>query len=140
MAAHGHDHSAHVFPVSMYAKTLVVLFLLMGLTIWASHWHMPGGTVSNNILAMVIACTKGMLVIQFFMHVKFGTTLIKLWALTGFVWVFLMLFILMDYGTRKYEPAPAFDPGDRGSALGRDISRTGENPPVDNQVFVRPRF
>ena len=40
MASHGHDHSAHVFPVSMYGKTLVALFLLMGLTIIAARFNL----------------------------------------------------------------------------------------------------
>jgi len=151
MASHAHDHSAHVFPRSMYAKTLVALFFLMGLTIFAGQFNlgeifrehgMSGalGTALNNVIAMTIAVIKGLLVIRFFMHVQFGSTLVKLWAMTGFIWVLLMLFILMDYGTRKYEPAPAFDPQDRGSALSRDIDRTGENPPKDTQPFVRSRF
>ena len=101
-------------------------------------WDPGVGTVLNNIIAMTIAVVKGLLVIQFFMHVKFGSDLVKLWAMTGFIWVPLMLFILMDYGTRKYEPAPAFD-ADKGSALYREITRTGENPPPDNYPIVRPR-
>jgi caa(3)-type oxidase subunit IV len=151
MASHGKGQSngIHVFPVAMYAKTLVWLVVLMVLTVavaqvnlahvfQARGWNPAAGTVFNNLIAMTIACIKGVLVIQFFMHVKFGTDLIKLWAITGFVWVTLMLFILMDYGTRKYEPAPAFD-ADKGSALYREITRTGENPPPDNYPVVRPR-
>jgi caa(3)-type oxidase subunit IV len=147
MASKGHSNGIHVFPISMYGKTLLALIILMGLTIWASMWHIPNmpvgpitinGSLLSNLLAMTIAVIKGMLVIQFFMHVKFGTDLIKLWALTGFVWVTLMLFILMDYATRKYEPAPAFE-ADPGSALYREITRTGEHPPKDDYPVVRPR-
>ncbi|MBN9503237.1 MAG: hypothetical protein BGO01_19870 [Armatimonadetes bacterium 55-13] len=140
MAAHGKDHSIHVFPASMYAKTLIALLCLMGLTIFAATVHFPGGTVTNNVVAMTIAVLKAYLVISYFMHVKFSSNLVKLWMLTGFVWVTLMLFILMDYGTRKYEPAPAFDPGDRGAAISREIDRKGENPPKDTQEFIRSRW
>ncbi|MEZ0326920.1 MAG: hypothetical protein ACAH95_13555, partial [Fimbriimonas sp.] len=138
MASKGHDHSAHVFPISMYAKNLVALLALMALTIYAAEaWHFHdialgpltiNGTFISNLLAMMIALTKAFLVISFFMHVKFGTTLIKLWCIIGFVWFPLMFFILMDYGTRKYEPAPAFDM-DRGAALMREVERKGEVPP-----------
>lgn len=149
MAAHG--HSTHVFPISMYAKNLAALLFLMVATIWvaqvnlAEHfahwgWSPALGTAANNLIAMTIAVIKGVLVIQFFMHVKFGSTLVKLWAMAGFIWVTLMLFILMDYGTRRFEPAPAFDPQDKGSALNREIERTGEQPPADTHPFVRPRF
>ena len=131
----------------MYIKTLIALLILMLVTIWAATLHIPNiplgpvtinGSLLQNLLAMTIAVVKGMLVIQFFMHVKFGTDLINLWALTGFVWVTLMLFILMDYATRKYEPAPAFE-ADPGSALYREITRTGERVPPDNYPIVRPR-
>jgi cytochrome c oxidase subunit 4 len=149
MASSGHSNGIHVFPKMMYIKTLVALIFFMILTVVAAQINMshiiarwgwdPGvGTVLNNIIAMTIAVVKGLLVIQFFMHVKFGSDLVKLWAMTGFIWVTLMLFILMDYGTRKYEPAPAFD-ADKGSALYREITRTGENPPPDNYPIVRPR-
>jgi caa(3)-type oxidase subunit IV len=147
MASSGHSNGIHVFPISMYGKTLVALLILMALTIWAATLHIGNitlgpvtinGSLIANLLAMTIAVIKGMLVIQFFMHVKFGTDLIKLWAMTGFIWVTLMLFILMDYGTRKYEPAPAFS-ADTGSGLYREITRTGENPKPDDYPVVRPR-
>ncbi len=149
MASHGKSNGIHVFPFMMYVKTLGALLFLMGLTIFAAKynlahvfaeqgWSPALGTVLNNVIAMTIAVTKALLVILFFMHVRFGTDLIKLWTLTGFVWVTLMLFILMDYGTRKFEPAPAFE-ADTGSALYREITRTGENPPKDDYPIVRVR-
>lgn len=149
MASKGHSNGIHVFPVGMYIKTLVVLLVLMVLTIAVAQvnlahvfadrgWSPALGSVANNVIAMTIAVVKGMLVISFFMHVKFGSDLVKLWAMTGFVWVTLMLFILMDYGTRKFEPAPVFE-ADTGSALYREITRTGENPKPDDYPIVRPR-
>lgn len=149
MASSGHSNGIHVFPIGMYIKTLLVLLVLMVLTIAAAQinlahvfadrgWSPAVGTVLNNVIAMTIAVIKGVLVVSFFMHVKFGTDLIKLWAITGFIWVTLMLFILMDYGTRKYEPAPAFS-ADTGSALYREITRTGEKPKPDDYPVLRVR-
>lgn len=131
----------------MYVITLLLLLGLMFATVAASFWHPSdftigpitiNGSLIANLLAMTIAVIKALLVVFYFMHVKFGSDLVKLWALCGFVWVTLMLFILMDYGTRKYEPAPAFE-ADTGSALYREITRTGENPPKDDYPIVRVR-
>lgn len=149
MASHGKSNGIHVFPISMYVKTLALLLILMVLTIAAAQvnlahvfqdrgWSPALGTVFNNVIAMTIAVVKAVCVVFFFMHVKYGTDLIKLWALTGFVWVTLMMFILMDYGTRKFEPAPAFE-ADKGSALYREITRTGETPAKDDYPIVRVR-
>lgn len=146
MASKGHSNGIHVFPIGMYGKTLVLLLILMVLTIAAAQVNMSHalgvspalGSMLNNIIAMTIAVVKGTLVVLFFMHVKFSSDLVKLWAITGFVWVTLMLFILMDYGTRKFEPAPAFE-ADTGSALYREITRTGQNPKPDDYPVVRPR-
>ena len=147
MASHGKSNGIHVFPFRMYLFTLIALLALMAATVGASYIHFSdrtigpltiSGSLIANVLAMAIATVKALLVIFYFMHVKYGTDLIKLWALTGFVWVTLMLFILMDYGTRKFEPAPAFE-ADTGSALYREITRTGENPPKDDYPIVRVR-
>lgn len=147
MSSHGKSNGIHVFPIRMYVFTLLALIGLMIATVAASYIHFPNltlgpvtinGSILANVLAMSIAVVKALLVVFYFMHVKYGTDLIKLWALTGFVWVTLMLFILMDYGTRKFEPAPAFE-ADTGSALYREITRTGENPPKDDYPIVRVR-
>lgn len=147
MSSHGKSNGIHVFPIRMYVLTLGALLLLMAATVAASYIHFPNvtlgpitinGSLLANILAMSIAVVKALLVVFYFMHVKYGTDLIKLWALTGFVWVTLMMFILMDYGTRKYEPAPAFE-ADKGSALYREITRTGDHPPKDDYPIVRVR-
>lgn len=147
MSSHGKSNGIHVFPIRMYVFTLIALLLLMGATVAASYIHFPNvtlgpvtinGSILANVLAMSIAVVKALLVVFYFMHVKYGTDLIKLWALTGFVWVTLMLFILMDYGTRKFEPAPAFE-ADKGSALYREITRTGDHPPKDDYPVIRVR-
>jgi cytochrome c oxidase subunit IV len=55
----------------------------------------------NDVVAMAIAVTKGVLVIWIFMHVRFGTRLTKLTAVSGFVWLALMILVIMgDYWSR----------------------------------------
>src|SRR5512140_163 len=120
MASHAPCHS-HVFPIGMYAKVLVALLALMALTIAASfvdftHLHPFGATIDpllaslfNNVIAMTIAVMKATLVVMFFMHVRFSTRLVKIYAVSGFAWLSLMFLILFDYGTRAWEPVPTWE-------------------------------
>src|SRR5215203_5767739 len=77
----------HVHKVSMYMKTLLALVVLMIATVIFAHIHFPDinlglftlrGTLINNIVAMTIATVKALLVMNFFMGVKFATKLTKL--------------------------------------------------------------
>lgn len=137
MADHGHDHSEltkggahphHVLPQRMIFMVAGGLFALMALTIGAAI-YMPEPFKSNEtfwmqVLALAIAVVKACLVIYYYMGVKFGTRLIKIFAIGGFVW-FLLLFIMMvDYTTRPMEPVPGWE-STPSSALPRD---TVENP------------
>src|SRR5688572_28886160 len=118
MAEHATDHSAHdkhhhhVVPPGLYLLNLLALAFFMGLTIWASTINF-GATWINNIVAILIALIKMMLVIMIFMGVKWSTRLTKLWAATGFVWFLLMAIIFGDYFTREWEAVPGWDPDHR---------------------------
>ncbi|MBS1717662.1 MAG: cytochrome C oxidase subunit IV family protein [Armatimonadetes bacterium] len=116
------EHNHHVHPVSSYLKTLGALFVLMVITVWAAQ--IPLGSWGNNLVAMGIATTKATLVVLYFMHVRYGTSLVKLWAILGFLWVPLLGFTLADYATRQYEMVPTWNANDKGSALARDRSGT----------------
>jgi cytochrome c oxidase subunit IV len=66
---------------------------------------------ANDIVALAIAVTKALLVILFFMHVRYSTRMTVLTALAGFFWLAILIFLtLNDYMTR-YTPQradPAF--------------------------------
>jgi cytochrome c oxidase subunit 4 len=62
---------------------------------------------ANDIVAMAIAVTKAMLVILFFMHVRYSTRLTALTAIAGFFWLAIMILLTMnDYWTRSSELLP----------------------------------
>ena len=107
MAEDHHHH--HVTPWPYYLVNVLGLMTLMGLTIWASTWQLPS-TWMNNVVALVIAITKMMMVILIFMGVKWSTRLTKLWAATGFVWFLLMGLTFGDYATRGWENIPTWNP------------------------------
>jgi cytochrome c oxidase subunit 4 len=59
--------------------------------------------VLNDVIAMTIAVTKAVLVILFFMHVRYGSRLIMLVVVAGFFWLaILMVLTLSDYNSRKW--------------------------------------
>jgi cytochrome c oxidase subunit 4 len=59
----------------------------------------------NNVLMLGIACTKALLVILFFMHVRWATRLTWLVVASGFFWLLIMFGITMtDYLSRGWVP------------------------------------
>jgi cytochrome c oxidase subunit IV len=160
MAAHGHTNykpgevawgaEHHILPIRVYVNTILALFVLMVLTILAAEIHMPdihlggkliSGTIFNNLIAMAIAVTKASLVVMFFMHVKFASSLVKFWAIVGFVWVCLLAFILADYATRPLDPTVARPwMNDPGSSLPKQKgSPQSESVDPELNVNIRPR-
>ena len=137
-----HDISHHVVPIPVYFATLVTLAVLMVVTVVASQIVLPGGTLVNNIVAMAIACTKAYLVVMFFMNVRNGSKLIKMWAVLGFVWFGLLFIMYADYEFRQYEMVGSWDKKDPGSAMPRTktyVNQPGtpEYDPNMNNVRVR---
>jgi cytochrome c oxidase subunit 4 len=67
--------------------------------------------IFNPIVAMLIAVTKAVLVILFFMHVKYEGRLTFVFAIAGFCWLAIMLILTAsDYLTRGWLPMPAAIP------------------------------
>jgi cytochrome c oxidase subunit IV len=135
---HNHAHSHHVIPFKTLATIFVILMVLMVLTIGAARVNaahfIPGvnehvGSYINNAIALTIALIKATLVVMYFMGVKFGTKLIKVYAYAGFIWLFLLGLIFGDYFTRHWEPVNGWYKGDtavpqRASQI--RVSPTGE--------------
>lgn len=147
--AHGHGHlhhrtgaasiqepTFHVHPVGLYLRTLVALVILMSATVVFAQIPFPDlslgfltihGTMINNVVAMAIAVTKAILVMNFFMGAKYSTRLTKLWVLAGFVGFALMFLVYGDYATRRYEPTPRWT-NDPGSAMQRSVKESRTDP------------
>ena len=90
----------HVAPKSMYY--LVFLALVAGtiLTYFAALFDMGA---LNNVVMLGIAVAKATLVALFFMHLRWGSRLSMLVALSGLFWLLIMFSITMsDYLTRGW--------------------------------------
>ncbi len=63
--------------------------------------------VFNLPIALFISFAKTILIVLFFMHIKGGSRLLHLAAVTGLLWLFLMLLLtLTDYYSRGWVSAP----------------------------------
>lgn len=92
---------AHIAPKSMYYKVFGALILGTLLTVAAAKIDM--GPL-NNVVMLVIACTKATLVILFFMHVRWGSRLTWVVAMSGFFWLLILFGVLGDYVSRGWVP------------------------------------
>jgi cytochrome c oxidase subunit IV len=96
--------SQHIVP----QKTYVMVFLsLIALTILTTGVAFIDLGPLNTVAALVIAFSKMLLVILFFMHVKQSTGLVRVVLLAGFFWLALLIaFTMSDYRTRSWTPSP----------------------------------
>jgi len=104
------EQEHHIVSPGIYLAILGALLVGTCLTVWASYidlgeWHIaPGLTIFwNPVVALAIACTKAILVVLFFMHVKYSTKLTKLTVISGiFVFIALIGMTLCDYYSRAW--------------------------------------
>jgi cytochrome c oxidase subunit 4 len=74
--------------------------VLTGLTVGASFLELG---IFNPIVALLIACIKAVLVVLFFMHVKYSSKLTKLTVFCGlFTFLALIGMTLSDYFSRAW--------------------------------------
>ena len=96
--------SHHVPSLRMCITVFLSLLTLTGLTVLAANYDMGA---ANTPVALLIAVTKGSLVVLFFMGVRHNTPLTKTVAISGFVWLFILFGITMgDYLTRAWLGVP----------------------------------
>ena len=95
------EHSEHSSPkLTVYFAVYGALILLLALTVAISFFHL--GTL-GIILALAIAVAKALLVMAYFMHLRYNTRLTWLFAGAGFVWLLIMVtFTMADYLSRGW--------------------------------------
>jgi cytochrome c oxidase subunit IV len=90
----------HIVPPTVYVMVYGALLLGTLLTVVAADIDMG---VFNPIIALAIACTKAVIVILFFMHVKYQSNLIKMTVGAGFfTFLVLITMTLSDYISRAW--------------------------------------
>ena len=90
----------HIVSPREYAFVYASLIIGTILTVLAADWELG---VFNPIIALGIACTKAVIVILFFMHVKYQSHLIKVTVGAGFfTFIVLITMTLVDYMSRAW--------------------------------------
>jgi cytochrome c oxidase subunit 4 len=88
----------HVSSPKLYVGIFLALMVLTVATVAVAYQDLG---VLNDVVALAIAMTKALLVVLFFMHVKYSTRLTALTAIAGLVWLAILISLtLNDYLTR----------------------------------------
>ncbi|MFL6274591.1 MAG: cytochrome C oxidase subunit IV family protein [Blastocatellia bacterium] len=90
--------SEHVVTPKVYVSVFLALMVLTVLTVIVAYFDLKQ---LNVIIALGIAIIKASLVVLFFMHVRWSSTLTKVFVIAGLFWLVIMVSLtLSDYLTR----------------------------------------
>jgi cytochrome c oxidase subunit 4 len=94
--------STHVAPIRLYLFVFGALMVGTALTVVVAFFDLG---FLNNVVMLAVACTKALLVVLFFMHVRWGTRLTWVVAGSGFFWLLILFGLGMaDYLSRGWMP------------------------------------
>ena len=89
--SHG-DHGSqlgHIVPKEVYLKVFVTLLALTVLTVVVAHIDISAGW--NLVIALVVASAKAILVLLFFMHLKYENSTTWAFVLFPIILVFVLI-------------------------------------------------
>jgi cytochrome c oxidase subunit IV len=99
------DPTEHIVPVSTYVMVFIGLMIGTALTTAVAYVDLGKW---NTVVALFIAVCKMLLVVLFFMHVKYIRSLSRIVIIAAFFWLGIMITLsLSDELTRKWEMNPA---------------------------------
>jgi cytochrome c oxidase subunit IV len=94
----------HIVSVGTYVGIFLALIALTGITTAVAFVDLGP---MNTVAALAIAVCKMLLVVLFFMHVKYSPGLTRLVVVAGFFWLGLLIMLtLADELTRHWTPEP----------------------------------
>lgn len=103
---HGDDHTHHV-PLTAYYKVFAFLMVMLLVTVgaWYVDQHVFALGAWSVPIALAIAFAKAASIVMVFMHVKYSSKLVQIFACTGIVFVAIMFMLTFnDYMTRGWIP------------------------------------
>lgn len=93
-------HTHTIVPPRVYLAVFGTLLCFTALTVFASYLELG---VYNAVVALAIAVIKSVLVILFFMHIRYSSRLTKLTLAAGFfTFIVLITMTLTDYMSRAW--------------------------------------
>lgn len=110
MEAHAHEH--HGPPYKAYIGVFALLLGCTALTVATARNEIWGESIPDSWavpIALAIAFTKAFAVMWIFMHVGWGSPLLRVFAFMGFFFLLIMAsFLSSDYATRSWETIPGW--------------------------------
>jgi len=109
MAEHSHQHASdyhepHLVPVGVYVAVFLALMAFTALTTGVAYIDLGKW---NTVAALAIAVCKMLLVVLFFMHVKYSSGLTRIIIVGAFFWLGIMITLsCSDELTRHWEIVP----------------------------------
>ena len=95
--------SGHIVSVKLYLAIFSALLMMTLATAGAAFIDLGGNL--NTSVAMLIAACKALLVILFFMHVRYSSRLTWVFVAAGFFWLMILLALtLADVLSRRWLP------------------------------------
>jgi cytochrome c oxidase subunit IV len=95
--------SEHIVPVKNYVAVFLSLLILTALTTKVAYIDLGQTAIGkthvidwNTVAALVIAVVKMLLVVLFFMHVKYSPGLTRLVIAAGFFWLAIMIALTLS--------------------------------------------
>jgi cytochrome c oxidase subunit 4 len=90
----------HIAPVRLYLAIFGALMVGTIITVVVAYFDLG---FLNNVVMLAIACTKALLVVLYFMHVRWSSRLTWVVAASGFFWLIIMFGLTMaDYMSRGW--------------------------------------
>jgi cytochrome c oxidase subunit 4 len=90
--------TGHVIPHKVYYSVFAALMVLLVVTVAIAEVDLGP---FNLMAAMIVSIAKTVLIVLFFMHVRYSSRITQIFAGAGFLWLAIMLtFTMSDYLTR----------------------------------------
>jgi cytochrome c oxidase subunit 4 len=98
----------HVIPARTNYTVFGALMALLVATVVVAYIPLPHQYRAFHLVsAMTIATIKAVLIVLYFMHVRYSSKLTWLFASAAFFWLaILLVFCLSDYGSRNWLAIP----------------------------------
>lgn len=91
---------AAIVPRKVFWRVWIVLELLLAASYGLSRIEMGGGDI---VIPLLLSTAQTLLVILFFMHVRYSERVVWVFAAIGFLWLLILVDLtLSDYITRGY--------------------------------------
>jgi len=93
--------SDHIVQPRVYYIIFAILMVCTGLTVSVAYLDLGP---MNTVVALAIAAFKAVLVVLFFMHMKYSARLTWAVIASGLFWLLILFTIMGDYLTRAWQP------------------------------------